>query len=69
MDISENVKEELYHHKKQVWIITKGTTRLIKTINTVEVKEINVVDIIAIYQERLLGNMNQHMLEMRLQNL
>ncbi|PQJ95961.1 hypothetical protein [Chromatium okenii] len=69
MDISENVKEELYHHKKQVWIITKGTTRLIKTINTVEVKEINIVDIIAIYQERLLGNMNQHMLEMRLQNL
>lgn len=69
IDISESIKEEFYHHKKHVWIVTQGTTRLIKTINSVEVKEINVADLIKIYQERLLGNMSQQLLEMRLQNL
>jgi len=69
IDISETIREEFYYHHKHVWIITKGTTRPIKIINTVEVKEISVTDIIGIYQERLLGNMSQQMLEMRLQNL
>jgi hypothetical protein len=69
IDLAENIKEEFYQHKKQVWIITRGTTRLIKIINAVEVKEIHIFDLIALYQERLLGNMSQQLLEMRLHNL
>jgi len=69
IDLAENIKEEFYQHKKQVWIISKGSTRLIKIVNTITVKEVHVADITALYQERLLGNMSQQLLETRLENL
>jgi len=69
IDLSENIKEEFFHHHKQIWIITKGTSRQIRVINTIEIKEIGISDIICLYQERLTENMSQQMLEMKLQNL
>gem|GEM_PF-5725619 len=67
--LSDNIKEEFYHHHKQIWIITKGISRQIKVINTVEVKEIGIADIIFFYKDRLTGNMSHQTIEMRLQNL
>ncbi len=69
IDLSDNIKEEFYHHHKQIWIITKGKSRPIKVINTIEIKEIGIADIICLYHERLTGNMNHQTIEMRLQNL
>jgi len=69
IDLSDNIKEEFYHHHKQIWIITKGISRQIKVINTIEVKEIGIADIIHLYKERLTGNMSHQTIEMRLQNL
>jgi len=69
IDLSENIKEEFYHHHKQIWIITKGTSRQIRIINSIEIKEIGISDIICLYQERLTKNMSHQMLEMKLQNL
>jgi hypothetical protein len=69
MQISEMTTEEFYHHHKQVWIITQAKTRLIKIVNSIEVKEIAVQDIMKIYQERLTSTENDLSLEMRLRNL
>lgn len=68
IDLSENIREDFYYHQKQIWIITKGANRSIKVINSIEVKEIGINNIISLYQERLMGNMSQQMFETRLQH-
>jgi hypothetical protein len=67
--ISGKTTEEFYNHHKQVWIITQGSTRLIKLVNTIEVKEVAVQDIMSLYQERLTTPMSDQALEMRLRDL
>jgi hypothetical protein len=67
--ISGKTTEEFYNHHKQVWIITQGSTKLIKLVNDIEVKEVAVQDIMSLYQERLTTPMSDQTLEMRLRNL
>jgi hypothetical protein len=61
--------EEFYNYDKQVWIVTRGKTRLIKVVNNIEVKEIAVEDIMEVYQERLKATISNQVLEMKLKNL
>ncbi|MGK7945576.1 MAG: hypothetical protein AB4058_14005, partial [Microcystaceae cyanobacterium] len=68
--ISDVNMEEFYNYQKQVWIITQQKTRPIKRVNSIEVKEISVQDIMKVYQERLTQtNYNTISLEIQLRNL
>lgn len=69
IEISGSTTEEFYNHHKQVWIITQGTTRQIKVVNAIEVREVAVQDIMSLYQERLTTMMSDQSLEMQLRNL
>ncbi len=69
IQVFENTTEEFYNHHKQVWIITRGVTRRIKIVNTIEVKEISIQDLTGLYQERLTTTMNNQTLETKLRNL
>ncbi|MEA5467550.1 hypothetical protein [Spirulina sp. 06S082] len=69
IEISGIATEEFYNHHKQVWIITQKQTRAIKVVNSIEVKEISVQDIMSLYQERLTMMLSEQALEMRLRNL
>lgn len=69
MEISETTTEEFYNHHKQVWIITQNKTRQIKVINSIEIKEIAIQDIMNLYQERLITTLRDQSLEIKLRNL
>ncbi|MDM8525979.1 hypothetical protein QUF80_21605 [Desulfococcaceae bacterium HSG8] len=69
IELSETTIEEFYQHHKQVWIISRGTTRHLRLMNMIEVKEIGITDIMELYQERLTSKMNDQALEMRIRNL
>jgi len=69
IEITGSTTEEFYHHHRQIWIISQGKTRRIKLINSIEVKEIAIQDIMNIYRERLTTAMNDQSLEIRLRNL
>ena len=69
IELSGNITEEFFNHNKQVWIITQGITRQIKVVNSIEVKEISIEDIMVLYQERLIKSLNDQSLELKLRNL
>ncbi|MEM9275261.1 MAG: hypothetical protein AAGA80_20205 [Cyanobacteria bacterium P01_F01_bin.143] len=69
INISGKATEEFHNYSKQVWIITQNLTRQIKVINSIEVKEIAVQDLMSLYQERLTRTLNEQSLEMKLRNL
>lgn len=69
IELSGRTTEEFYNHHKQVWIITRGTTRQIKLVNSIEVKEVAINNIMYVYQERLTSNMNNQLLEIKLRNI
>ena len=69
MEISQNTTEEFYSHHKPVWIITQNQTRQIKVINSIEIKEIAIQDIMNLYQERLITTLSDQFLEIQLRNL
>ncbi|MGL5132429.1 MAG: hypothetical protein ACRC78_07875, partial [Planktothrix sp.] len=69
IELSGRTTEEFYNHHKQVWIITRGTTRQIKLVNSIEVKEVAINNIMYLYQERLTSNMNNQSLEIKLRNI
>lgn len=69
INISGKTTEEFHDYYKQVWIITQKVTRQIKVINSIEVKEIAVQDLMNLYQERLTRTLNDQSLEMKLRNL
>jgi len=63
IELSGNKIEEFHKFKKQVWIITKGNSRVIKTINDIAVKEISIQDVMSIYKERLKNNISDEQLK------
>ena len=69
IEVSSSMTEEFYNHHKQVWIITRGRTRQIKSVSAIEIKEVAIQDIMSLYEERLRARMSNQSLEMRLQNL
>jgi hypothetical protein len=57
------------HCQKQVWIITRGSPRMIKKVDEVAVKEVPIDEIIEIYRERVEENLSEETLESRLGNV
>ncbi len=54
---------------KQVWIVTQRVTQQIRKMTEVYVKEIAVKDLINIYEQRILENLSEDELEMKLRNI
>jgi hypothetical protein len=69
LELKGRVTTEFYQHHKQVWIITRSPSRRLKLINEIEIKQINIQDLIAIYHERLYNNDSDEYLETKLKNL
>ena len=69
IELSGNAIEEFHQAHKQVWIITRGTTRTIKQVNDISVKEISVIDLMTVYQERLEYPSTNEQLEFKLRTL
>jgi hypothetical protein len=69
LELSNNAIEEFHNYHKQVWIITRGSTRRIKLVNNIAVKEVALGDIMNIYQERLKFPSSDEQLEFKLRNL
>lgn len=69
IELSSATTVEFQNHQKQVWIITRGTSRRIKLVNDIEVKEVSLQDIVNLYEERLMNMISDHQLESKLRNL
>ncbi|MCE4604936.1 MAG: hypothetical protein F7C08_00135, partial [Desulfurococcales archaeon] len=52
-------KFNINSYYKQVWIITKGRSRIIKRINDIIVKEVSINDLFSIYLNRLNYNIDE----------
>ena len=54
IEINPDVIEEFHqYHQRQVWIITRNKTQLLRSVNRIEVKEVAVQTLIALYENRL----------------
>lgn len=60
---SHNTTQIFHECHKQVWIITRGSSRIIRKYNDIVVKEISVKDLMKLYRDRLDPNFSQDMLE------
>lgn len=69
IELSGATTVEFQNHQKQVWIITRGTSRRIKLVNDIEVKEVSIQDIMSLYQERLKNAVSDQLLEIKMRNL
>lgn len=56
-------------HNKQVWIITRGSSRMIKQVDDVLIREIPIEKIVRIYRNRLENNINEIELENQLRDI
>jgi len=54
---------------KQVWIITRGNTRLVKQVDDIKIKEVSIQRLIEIYKKRLKENLDEGELEKELINI
>jgi len=55
--------------RKEVWIITKNVSRVIRKVNDITVKEVSVYDLIELYEERLRQNLMEDEFEVQLMNI
>ena len=56
--------------KKQVWIITRGTTRVLGRVDDIVVKEVSITDLIHTYKDRILKeSVDEVWLEKRLEEI
>jgi hypothetical protein len=69
IEFPNNIIEKFSHHNKQVWLITKGQSRLIKRVNEVLVKEVCIKDLISLYLYRLENMIGEGELENKLRNI
>ncbi len=69
IELPGGTTEEFHNHQKQVWIITRRTSRRIRLINGIAVKEVSISDLINLYQDRLQGRMVDENLETKLRNI
>lgn len=69
IELSGNAIEEFHHHHKQVWIITRNQTQTLQIWNDIVVKEINIQDLMQLYQQRLQYPASVDQIESRLRNL
>ncbi len=69
MEFSNNIIEKFPHHNKQVWLITRAQSRLIRQVNEVLVKEVCIKDLISLYLYRLENMIGEGELENKLRNI
>lgn len=69
LELSGGTTEEFHNHQKQVWLITRGTSRRIRLISGIAIKEVAIHDLVDLYQERLKGEMDDEHLEIKLRNM
>ena len=69
IEAASKVVEEFHHHQKQVWVITRGKSRMIEMRNDIPVKEINVERLIDLYEYRLRNAMGANQLENELRSI
>jgi len=62
----QNTIQTFHESQKQVWIITRGSSRIISKHNNILVKEISVTDIMDLYLERLDSQFTADILENKL---
>jgi hypothetical protein len=60
---------DIKDYNKQVWIITRGTTRLIKKIYDIQVKEVSINKLIEIYGKRIEEDLDEEDLEIMLTHI
>ena len=69
IELSGNATEEFYHHHKQVWIITRHQTQTLQMLNDIVVKEVNIQELMTLYQQRLQYPASSEQIESTLRNL
>lgn len=69
IELAGETTEEFHNHQKQVWVITRGTSRRIKLVNDIAIKEVSIQDIIQVYHERLEKALSDEELEIKLRNI
>jgi hypothetical protein len=69
IEAAPRIIEEFHHHQKQVWIITRGRSRLIETRNDIAVKEVKVDRLIDLYEFRLRNAFAANQLENELRSV
>lgn len=69
LEIPEGIFEEFHNYQKQVWIITRGKSRVIKKVDSIAVKEVSIDKIINLYENRLQEMVSAENLENLLRNL
>ena len=52
--------------RKEVWIITKNASRVIRKIDDITVKEVSIYDLIELYEHRIRQNLTEDEFETRL---
>ncbi len=55
--------------EKQVWIVTKGTTHILRRVDDITIKEVNVQDLLDLNEKRILENLHEDQLSYELRNL
>lgn len=60
---------DISHCSKHVWIVTRGTPRILKRIDDVTVKEVTVSKLIKVYHERIKKDLDETELETALKNI
>ena len=60
---------DIKDYNKQVWIITRGATRLIKEIYNIQVKEVSINKLIEIYGKRMEEDLDEEDLEIMLTHI
>ena len=69
IEFPNNIIEKFPHYNKQVWLITRGQSRLIRRVNEVLVKEVCIKDLISLYLYRLENMIGEGELENNLRNI
>lgn len=72
VDIPPNIIERVGDYQKQVWIITRGRSHVLRNIGgagNVTVKEVGIADLKQLYLDRLLVALTEDELENRLRNM
>lgn len=69
IEVADKTVVEFHDCHKQVWVITLSSSKQIKRVNNIDIKEVGIQDLIATYLERLRANLDLHFLEARLKNL
>jgi len=69
VELPGNVVEEFQNANKQVWIITKGSSKFLKFVNGIAIKIIGIESLLTIFEQRLISPMSANELEMRLAQL